>query len=141
RRDRRARSGRLGPDNPAGDQPEADSGDADGDGVTFHARTSIITDWRSKPHGPSKLGPYTRWGEVPARTSRYSRTTVERPTKIAPVDAAHRIGSTIGSTNKLTRNPRACSRSIVFGRSSVSGPGRQPAWLVISPGVTGTSVH
>ena len=78
---------------------------------------------------------------APPRSNARANGSVYSSTRSAPTEAAHRIGSGDASTNTLTRMPLACRRSITAGSRSRCGPARQPAWLVISPGTTGTSVH
>ena len=73
---------------------------------------------------------------TPARTAR-CRARLDR----LPATRRTRIDSGSGSTNKLTRIPSARRSATVASSAAVCGPGVQPAWLVISPGETGTSVH
>src|SRR6266850_1882435 len=54
---------------------------------------------------------------------------------------AERMGRSCGSTNRLTRTPVARTSATTRVMVSRGVSADHPAWLVISPGCTGTSVH
>src|SRR5438445_3413575 len=75
------------------------------------------------------------------RSNARANGSVYSSTRSAPLEAANRMASGRGSTKRLTRMPPDFNALIASGNRSSARPSVQPAWLVISPGATGTRVH
>ncbi len=72
----------------------------------------------------------------PARTARCTARSAARRRPLA-----HRTASRSASMNSDTRTPSPCRRDVIAPSSVREVSVGHPAWLVISPGRTGTRVH